>query len=437
MVTSSESDELVRIGPGTPMGDLMRQYWLPALGASELKAGGEPVRLMLLGEKLIAFRDTSGRVGVFDHRCPHRCASLFYGRNEEGGIRCIYHGWKFNTDGNCLDMPNVAPRQRFEDKVHAKAYKVTERAGLIWVYMGPRAEAPPLPSIEATLLDAAEVDLMFVQRDCNWLQALEGDIDTSHFTFLHVGSLQPEQIDDDNMMKYQVTNRAPEYQVTDTDWGTMYTAYRPADEDRTYWRFAHFGFPFWTWVPQGDFMDRVSARAWVPMDDEHTMFLSITWKKMSRLPPLKGGLPIPGSRAKLDYLPNSSDWYGRWRPVANCSNDYFIDREAQRNGTIFSGITHIHMQDQAVTESMGPITDHDFENLAPSDLMIARTRRRLVVAARALRDRGTAPPGVDNPAIFARVRSGECVLAAADWRQAYEDRLKVAIRPVEDRLAAD
>jgi len=437
VVTATESDELVRIGPGTAMGDLMRQYWLPALASSELQPGGEPTRLMLLGEKLIAFRDSSGRVGVFDHRCPHRCASLFYGRNEEGGIRCIYHGWKFDTDGNCLDMPNVAPRQRFEDKVHAKAYKVTERAGLVWVYMGARAEAPPMPAIEATLLDAAEIDLMFVQRECNWLQALEGDIDTSHFTFLHVGSLQPEQIDDSNMMKYQVTNRAPEYQVADTDWGTMYTAYRPAEEDRTYWRFAHFGFPFWTWVPQGDFMDRVSARAWVPMDDVHTMFVSITWKKISRMPPLKGGLPIPGSRATMEYLPNTTDWYGRWRPRANAGNDYFIDRDAQRNDAIFSGITHIHMQDQAVTESMGPITDHAFENLAPSDLMIARTRRRLVTAARALREKGTAPPGVDNPQIFLQVRSGECVLAATDWRQAYADRMKAAIRPVGELLAAN
>ena len=177
-----------------------------------------------------------------------------------------------------------------------------------------------------------------------------------------------DQIDDANMMKYQVTNRAPEYQVTDTDWGTMYTAYRPAEEDRTYWRFAHFGFPFWTWVPQGDFMDRVSARAWVPMDDEHTMFLSDHLEEDVAPAAAEGrAADSRRSRARLEYLPNTTDWYGRWRPKANAGNDYFIDREAQRNGTIFSGITHIHMQDQAVTESMGPITDHAFENLAPSD----------------------------------------------------------------------
>ena len=163
--------------------------------------------------------------------------------------------------------------------MHAKAYKVAERAGVIWVYMGARAEAPPMPEIEATLLPDDDVTIMFIQRECNWLQALEGDIDTSHFGFLHVGSVKPEQVQDDNMLKYQVANRAPDYQVTDTDWGTMYCAYRPADDGKTYWRFAHFGFPFWTLIPQGDFTDRVQARAWVPMDDTHTMFVSFNWNQ--------------------------------------------------------------------------------------------------------------------------------------------------------------
>jgi phthalate 4,5-dioxygenase len=432
MASAIESDELVRVGPGTVMGELMRQYWIPAAKSSEVKAGDTPMRLMLLGEKLIAFRDaTTGRVGVMDHRCPHRCASLFFGRNEDDGIRCIYHGWKFDVDGNCLEMPNVAPAQRFEDKVKAKAYKVNERGGLIWVYMGARAEAPPMPMIEATLLQEAEINAQFVQRECNWMQALEGDIDTSHFGFLHIGSVTPDQVQPDNLMKYQVANRAPEYHVADTEWGTMYAAYRPTDDNRIYWRFAQFGFPFWAQVPQGNFIDRVSARAWVPMDDEHTMSVTLNWTKSSRsTQPLKDGKPIPGAKAELDYLPNTTDWYGRWRPKANLGNDYFIDREAQRNGTIFSGITHIHMQDQAVTESMGPVTDHAFEHLAPSDQMIARTRRRLVHAARALRDKGTVPPAVDDPEVFLRARSGECVVATSDWREAYAAKLQEVVRPI-------
>ena len=431
MASAIQSEELTRVGPGTVMGDLMRQYWIPAAKSDEVMPGEEPVRLVLLGEKLIAFRDSvTGRVGIMDHRCPHRCASLFLGRNEGGGIRCIYHGWKFDVDGNCIDMPNVAPAQRFEDKVKSKAYKVAERAGLIWVYMGSRAIPPPLPMIEATMLHGAETAIQFVHRDCNWMQSLEGDIDTSHFGFLHVGSLAPEQVQDGAFMQYQVSQRAPEYHVADTDWGTMYAAYRATNNDSIYWRFAHFGFPFWTQIPQGNFVDRVHARAWVPMDDEHTMFVYISWTKASSPAlTLKDGEPIPGSETPVQYLPRTTDWFGRWRPVASQENDYFIEREAQRNGTIFSGIRSIHMQDQAVTESMGPIADHAFEHLAPSDQMIARTRRRLVHAARALREKGIVPPGVDNPEVFVGVRSGECLVETSDWREAYKQKLAEMVRP--------
>lgn len=294
-----------------------------------------------------------------------------------------------------------------------------------------------MPEIEATLLPADDVTIMFVQRECNWLQALEGDIDTSHFGFLHVGSVRPEHVQDDNLLKYQLANRAPAYQVTDTDWGTMYCAYRPADDGKTYWRFAHFGFPFWTWIPQGDFTDRVQARAWVPMDDTHTMFVSFNWNQQSRSPPLKDGKPIPGALPVLDYQPNSTDWYGRWRPAANASNDYRIDREAQRNDVIYTGISHIHMQDQAITESMGDIVDHSFEHLAPSDQMITRTRRRLLMAARALRDKATVPPGVNDPGIYMQARSGEAVLSADDWQAAYRDRLQHVVRPTGWREAAE
>ena len=437
MTNAIESEQLTRVGPGSAMGELMRQYWIPAAKSSEVPAQGHPLRLMLLGEKLIAFRDAEGRVGVMDHRCPHRCASLFFGRNEDGGIRCVYHGWQFDTDGNCVDMPNLPPDQDFKQKVKAKAYRVTERAGLIWVYMGARAEAPPMPEIEATLVDEAELQPMFAQRECNWLQALEGDIDTSHFGFLHVGSVRPEQVGDDNLLRYQVGNRAPAYHVADTDWGTMYSAYRAAEDGNTYWRFAHFGFPFWTWVPQGEITDRVQARAWVPMDDTHTMFISLTWTKMSRMPPLKDGKPIPGAKPAIDYLRPSTDWFGRWRPAANAANDYMIDRDAQRNDVIYTGISHIHMQDQAITESMGSIVDHGFEHLAPSDQMITRTRRRLLLAARAWRDKGIVPPGVDKPDIYARARSGECVAAGTDWQVVYDQQLRQLVRPLEMRSAAE
>jgi len=430
MSKQKDSEDLVRVGPGTAMGEMMRQYWIPAAISSELERDGAPMRLVLLGEKLIAFRDSSGRVGVMDHRCPHRCASLFLGRNEENGIRCVYHGWKYDAAGNCVDMPNAPPYQDFKNKVKAKAYKVTERNGLVWVYMGARKEAPPLPAIEASLLPEAELQISLVQRECNWLHALEGDIDTSHFGFLHTGSVQPEDVAPDSLLRWTVTNRAPEYHVTDTSYGTMYCAYRAAEAGQTYWRFANFLFPFWTQTPQGPF-DRVNTRAWVPMDDTHTMFVSLSWRgSPASMRPLKNGQMVPGSRLGFDYLPNTTDWYGRWRLTQNPSNDWMIDRAAQKTES-FTGIASIHGQDQAVTESMGGITDHSFENRAPSDLMIARTRRRLLRAARAFTKDGSVPPCVDDPGIYTAVRSGDFLAdEKIAWRDVYEMQMRAAVRPL-------
>jgi phenylpropionate dioxygenase-like ring-hydroxylating dioxygenase large terminal subunit len=227
MTTTTEGAQLTQIGPGTVMGDLMRQYWIPAALSSELERDSAPIRLMLLGEKLIAFRDSTGHVGVMDHRCPHRCASLFLGRNEEGGIRCIYHGWKYDVAGNCIDMPNVLPHEDFSRKVKAKAYKTVERSGLVWVYMGSRAEAPPLPALEILEIPNDEIGVTLIQRECNYLQALEGDIDTSHFGFLHAGHVDPDDVAEDEPIRHTITSRAPEYHVADTAWGTQYAAYRP------------------------------------------------------------------------------------------------------------------------------------------------------------------------------------------------------------------
>src|SRR5262245_4122894 len=437
MSKRKDSEDLVRVGPGTVMGDFMRQYWIPAAMSSELERDGAPMRLMLLGERLIAFRDSSGRVGIMDHRCPHRCASLFLGRNEENGIRCVYHGWKYDAAGNCVDMPNAPPHQDFKHKVKAKAYKTAERNGLIWVYMGARTEAPPLPAIEASLMSEAELQIAFVQRECNWLQALEGDIDTSHFGFLHVGGVTADAVED-SLGRYAIVNRAPEYHVADTDWGTMYAAYRPADAGAVYWRLAHFLFPFWTMPPDGLFRDHIIARAWVPMDDTHTMFVHVSWKKNTPgVRKLKDGSPIPGAGMGRQTLPNDSGWYGRWRLAANADNDYKIDRDLQRSGS-YSGIDGIHLQDQAMTESMGGIVDHSLEHLAISDLMIGRTRRRIIQAARAAAE-GIAPPGVDHPEVYHGARGGDFVGSPSiGWLEAYANEMRNAINPTGAlRIAAE
>ena len=430
-----DSEDLVRVGPGTVMGKMMRQYWIPAAMSSELERDGAPMRLMLLGEQLIAFRDSSGRVGIMDHKCPHRCASLFLGRNEENGIRCVYHGWKYDADGNCVDTPNIAGDSDFKRHIKAKAYKTAERNGLVWVYMGERQEAPPpLPAIEATLLPESEVQIVFAQRECNWLQALEGDIDTSHFGFLHAGAISADMLAPDNIFRYTVTNRAPDYHVTDTEYGTMYAAHRAADDGQTYWRFANFMLPFWTQTPQGKFATHLHNRAWVPMDDHHTMFVSLRWRNE---PPFvtsdKVGKLMPGFERVFDYLPNTTEWHGRWRLKARPENDWLVDREAQKTGSNFTGITGIHQQDQAITESMGPVTAHLFEHLAPSDRMIMATRRRLLKAARALVKEGAVPPGVDDPELMYAVRSGDFVTEARlGWRQAYDRQMRASVRPLQE-----
>jgi phenylpropionate dioxygenase-like ring-hydroxylating dioxygenase large terminal subunit len=430
MTTAAENELLTRVGPGTPIGNLMRQYWVPACLSSELNADGDPVRLMLLGERLIAFRDTAGRVGIFDHRCPHRCASLFFGRNEEGGLRCVYHGWKFDTEGNCLDMPNLPAEHDFREKVRAKAYRVVERNGLVFVYMGEREVAPPLPLLEAMLCPPEETELWARQRQCNWLQALEGDIDTSHFSFLHTGKVTIDDVDPNHLERFQYTDRAPRYQVKRTDYGTMYAAYRPATPGDTYYRFAHFVFPFWTLFPNGPLTDNVLVQGWVPMDDTHTMAFTFGWsRKTPVLSWNKKGEPLPLLDRVTETLPNTTDWYGRWRPVANKDNDYLVDRDAQRTVS-YTGINGVFPQDSAVTEGMGEISDRTLENLAPSDLMIVVTRRRLLDAARALRDEGIVPPGVNNPEIAAAARSGD-LIAPEDqpWLKAYEETLNEALHP--------
>ena len=431
MSTSVENETLTRVGPGTPMGALMRQYWVPAALSSELKADGDPLRLVLLGEKLVAFRDSNGRVGVFDHRCPHRCASLFFGRNEEGGIRCAYHGWKFDSEGNCLDMPNLPADQEFRSKVKAKAYRAAERNGVLYVYMGDTKTAPPLPVLEATLCASDDIAVSLIQRECNWLQALEGDIDTSHFSFLHTGKVTIDDVEPDHIERFQLTDRAPRYHVKSTDYGTMYCAYRPADPGYVYYRFAHFALPFWTMFPNGPLTDNIVAQAWVPMDDTHTMAVSFMWKRKT---PVLGmtaeGTPVlPYLDRNTAMLPNTPDWYGRWRPAANQTNDYLIDREAQRNIS-FTGIPEVFQQDAAMTESMGEITDRTFEHLAPSDRLISATRRRLIEAARGLSDKGSAAPHLDNAAVAAGLRSGDVIAPEGqEWADAYADAMRRAAHP--------
>ena len=443
MLSKQDNEDLCRVGPDAPMGKMMRQYWLPALKSEELATPDcAPMRLRLLGENLVAFRASSGKAGVIVNACPHRGASLFFGRNEEDGLRCVYHGWKFDITGACVDMPSEPTESNFKAKVRARAYPAEERNGVIWVYMGPRAVPPPLPHIEANMVspDHYAVTRTTIMRECNYMQALEGDIDTSHSEFLHFGAIRQEETVGGSGFFYRRSTEPLKFVVADTEYGTTYAAYRPAGEDSIYWRMANFLFPFFTQTPSNVLGHSVFARAWVPLDDSHTMFWNIfatrTDEKVAPLGRGDTGLPRRLGYRALEYLPNTTDWLGRWKLVPNQTNDYLIDREEQRDIS-YSGLPGVFIEDQAVTESMGDIYDRSDEHLGTTDSMIIRTRRRLVQAARAFSDEGIVPPGVDRPEIFGQ-RSGWIVLPnGVDWLEGSAERRKAFIeRRLEDLVPA-
>jgi phthalate 4,5-dioxygenase len=413
MLSKEDNEFLCRIGPGTPMGDLMRQYWIPAIRSDELPGpDSPPLRVRLLGEDLIGFRVTSGQVGLIQNNCPHRGASLFFGRNEEQGLRCVYHGWKFDVAGQCIDMPNEPTESDFKHKVKAVAYPTRERNGIIWAYLGPRSTPPPLPDLEANML-GPDVVISIIHRPCNWMQGWEGEMDTVHAAFLHGGATRLEDTTPGTFDYFTAQNRAPRLSVIDTPFGTSYGASRPAGDDAYYWRIAHMLFPFYAMIPAGLLGQQTRFAAYVPMDDEHTLHWEIGRALLDPqdLPPEARGSEAggPANRPSELYKPNTTDWYGRFNMVQSAENDYLIDREAQRSWKSYTGIPGIRQQDMAVTESMGPIYKRWEEHLGTTDALIIRTRRRLIEAARALRDRGTIPPGVDKPELY-RQRSGGVVL---------------------------
>jgi len=442
MLAHEDNELLCRIGPGTPMGNLFRQYWLPALQSVELpEPDCDQVRVKLLGEELIGFRDTSGRVGLLENSCPHRGASLFFARNEQNGIRCIYHGWKFDSTGQCIDMPNEPAQSNFKDRVRATAYPCVERGGVVWAYMGPRETPPPLPDIEGNMQPDSSVYSQI--RNCNWMQALEGDIDTVHFSWLHAGHVKPEDAGSD-FMRYLTEDRSPTFAALDTPWGTSYAAFSPATESENYCRCAHFLFPCYTMTPPGLMMANRKSRAWVPMDDDHVIWFSMTAPSLvpDDMLATKNGVQLAGrsggGRGGDVLHEHSTDWYGRFRLVAEASNDYLLDRNDWKEGNTFAGLPSVSLEDHVVTETMGTIYNRRRENLGTSDAMIIRTRNRLIQAAEAFEKEGIVPPGVDDPEVY-RQRSGGLLLPTeiiSQWFEVTEEQRRAFVDNPKDEIYA-
>jgi nitrite reductase/ring-hydroxylating ferredoxin subunit len=425
MLSRADNELVCRVGPGTPMGDLMRQYWLPILYDWELTPDGTPLRVRILGEDLIAWRDTAGRPSFVAGNCPHRGASLFFGRNEEAGLRCVYHGWKFDADGQCTDMPNEPAESDFKSKVRAMAYRAGEYGGMVWVYMGPRqADPPAIPRFEWGLVPAAQRQHSHkLIYECNWLQALEGELDTTHVYFLH------SRLDPSLPAKYGawVGDRAARLHVLNTPAGVLYGGKRLEEDGNTYWRTTQFLFPMYGMYPGGRDDGTVPLSIYVPIDDEHTLHMGVFWHPTKELEigrdPRTGTLPDEPGVLANGVGPMKPHQTGRffadWWPVVNHETDFHLDLDARRTKS-YTGIPGIRLQDSAVIWSMGSIMNRPGEHLGTADMAIIRVRRRLLEAVKALRDHGTTPPGVDDAALYT-VRSCLTVLPPeADWLTALD-----------------
>jgi phthalate 4,5-dioxygenase oxygenase subunit len=422
MLSKEENELLCRVGPGTPMGELFRQYWLPALPSFEMEeADGRPKRVRLLGENLVAFRDTTGKVGMVAENCPHRGASLFFGRNEEAGLRCVYHGWKFDTAGNCVDMPNEPAESNFKEKVHAIAYPCQEAGGVIWTYMGPLESPPPLPNFEVNTLPADQVFPPRVMlEENNYMQGLEGDIDSSHIDWVH-GRLHTDAkpLPGANA-GFFTSDKRPRMEVLSTPYGAVYSARRRWHEGDVNWhRITQFVLPFITMIAasQGDF---VTARAWVPVDDDYTLQIVMGGKLSGKVTDEERAKARDPFAAAGGFLEATSDPRTRYYTKANLHNDFLIDYEAQKKdfvcGIVFAG----NLQDRAMTETMGTIYNRTQEHLGTTDAMVIQVRRTLISAALELRDHGVVPANVLDPNLC-RVRPASVLLKDdEDWASATE-----------------
>lgn len=404
MLTQEHNELITRTDPGTPMGELFRRYWIPALLAEELPApDSPPVRVKLLGEQLIAFKDSLGRIGLLDEFCSHRTASLFFGRNEECGLRCAYHGWKYDVDGNVVDMPSEPEGSKLKGRIKQRAYPCVERGGVIWTYMGPADKQPPLPELEWALLPDSQRFVSKRIQETNYLQAMEGGIDSSHVSFAHRFNL-----DDDPMHsgtagnEYLKADTRPKFEVAESAGGLVIGARRTADEENYYWRITQWIMPWYTIIPPFGTHNPMGGHAWVPIDDENCWAWSINYHPTRDLREDELASMRNGDGIHAKYIP------GTYRTLANKQNDYLIDREAQRQKKSFSGVEGIAAQDFSLQESMGPIVDRTRERLGTSDAAIILARRRLLAALEAIGEGSDELPG--HQPDHQRVRSTSLLL---------------------------
>ena len=416
MISVQDNELLTRVGPGTAMGALVRRYWIPALLAEELpERDGKPVRLRLLGEDLVAFRDSQGRVGLLLEHCPHRQASLALGVNEDNGLRCLYHGWKFGIDGSCQDTPTEPEGSRLCTRVRATAYPTREAGGAIWTYMGPAQSQPPFPEFEFLHMAAGHSIPFKVLEDCNYAQAVEGTIDSAHAGVLHKEGpwKAPGKYEHERDLR-------PKLEVEYTSYGLRYGAVRKLGEDKLHARVTQVVMPFFTLIPPdggGVRKHRRMANAFVPRDDYstwHIQWFFDTTQSVDRQFRIEEG--------------------GHWldenhRKLRNIDNWYLQDRQMMKTENL-SGIKGILTQDHAVSETQGRILDRSKEHLGISDVAVVAWRRQMLRAARSLAEKGEAPVGL-NPGISLAKVEAVTVSFPNDrtWHQVVPLDAQAALKP--------
>ena len=428
MLSASDNKLLTQVGPGTLMGTLLRRYWIPAMMIEEIREpGSAPVRFKLLGESLVAFRNHDGVVGILQENCAHRRASLFFGRNEghdspDGtvGLRCSFHGWKYDVNGKCVDMPNEPETSRFKNHIQLTSYPAAERGDVVWIYMGPPEHVPPMPELEWAMLPEGHRYVSKRLQRTSYAQALEGGIDSSHVSFLHSDAplWSPVWTHQTKGIRKHLAKGAPKYFVEPTDYGLLLGARRETADEEYYWRVTQWLMPWYSMVPR-DEEEPIAAHAWVPIDDETCWTWSINYIPERPFRKEQVDFYRAGGGIHAELIP------GTYETVRNPDNDYLIDRVLQKAGASFSGIAGIAMQDGAMQESMGPIVDRELENLGSADAGIIAARNRLLSEARALVDSGTDPSGLTPES--QRVRSTSIVLPKeTSWVEATKEGRQAA-----------
>jgi nitrite reductase/ring-hydroxylating ferredoxin subunit len=420
VLSNADNELLTRTGSGTPMGEYLRRYWLPiALSCEIAEADGTPLRVEVLGEKLLAFRDTQGRVGLIEPACAHRGADLFYGRNEESGIRCIYHGWKYDVEGRCIEMPNVPPGAAYHGKISIKAYPTREAGELVWAYLGPRERMPQaLPQLEVAVLPPAHRYVSKRLQQCNWAQSVEGALDTAHFSFLHMPApsvlkyADPATAADESRLRWLRDDPMPRFTILEHEVGFAVGGARRADGDQSYWRATQFMLPSHAVAPSALPGEFLQGYTWVPIHDEACWIYTYAWHPERPL--------SSEERARFE-----KGGYGQFAelgpgyvPLRNRSNDYLIDREEQKQRS-FTGVRGIAEQDALAQDSQGLIADRTREHLTPTDVAVVRFRRTMLEAARAL-GQGVEPEAPRRVAGY-RVRGGG---ALAPARLSFEEVMR-------------